>query len=64
MTVIPIVAGVLGTIPPKLEKRPGYLQIRGRIETVQELRQTDQRTRNLVTMHKALHPRDDMDYIC
>ena len=26
-----------------------------------ELKQTDQRTRKLMTMHKALHPRDDVD---
>ena len=26
-----------------------------------ELKQMDQRTRKLMTMHKALHPRDDMD---
>ena len=29
--------------------------------TRDELRQMDQRTRKLMTMHKALHPRDDMD---
>ena len=27
----------------------------------EELRQMDQRTRKLMTMHKALHPRDDVD---
>ncbi len=26
-----------------------------------ELRQMDQRTRKLMTMHKALHPRDGVD---
>ena len=26
-----------------------------------ELKQTDQRTRKLITMYKALHPRDDVD---
>ncbi len=26
-----------------------------------ELKQMDQRTRKLMTMHKALHPRDDVD---
>ena len=29
--------------------------------TREELRQMDQRTRKLMTMHKALHPRDDVD---
>ena len=29
--------------------------------TRDELRQVDQRTRKLMTMHKALHPRDDVD---
>ena len=29
--------------------------------TRDELKQTDQRTRKLMTMHKALHPRDDVD---
>ena len=29
--------------------------------TRDELRQMDQRTRKLMTMHKALHPRDDID---
>ena len=29
--------------------------------TRNELRQMDQRTRKLMTMHKALHPRDDVD---
>ena len=29
--------------------------------TRDELRQMDQRTRKLTTMHKALHPRDDVD---
>ena len=29
--------------------------------TRDELRQTDQRTRKLMTMHKALHPRNDVD---
>ena len=29
--------------------------------TKDELRQMDQRTRKLITMHKALHPRDDAD---
>ena len=29
--------------------------------TSDELRQMDQRTRKLMTMHKALHPRDDVD---
>ena len=29
--------------------------------TREELRQIDQRTRKLMTMHKALHPRDDVD---
>ena len=29
--------------------------------TKEELRQIDQRTRKLMTMHKALHPRDDKD---
>ena len=31
--------------------------------TRQELKQMDQRTRKLMTMHKALHPRDDVDSI-
>ena len=26
-----------------------------------KLRQMDQRTRKLITMHKALHPRDNVD---
>ena len=29
--------------------------------TREELKQTDQRTSKLMTMHKALHPRDDVD---
>ena len=29
--------------------------------TRDELRQMDKRTKNLMTMHKALHPRDDVD---
>ena len=29
--------------------------------TREELKQTDQRTRKLMTTHKALHPRDDVD---
>ena len=29
--------------------------------TREELKQMDQRTRKLMTMHKALHPRDDFD---
>ena len=29
--------------------------------TRDELRQMDQRTRKLMTMHKVLHPRDDVD---
>ena len=29
-----------------------------------ELRQMDQRKKKLITIHKALHPRDDIDYIC
>ena len=29
--------------------------------TREELKQMDQRTRKLITMHKALHPRDDVD---
>ena len=29
--------------------------------TREELRQIDQKTRKLMTMHKALHPRDDID---
>ena len=29
--------------------------------TRDELRQMDQRTRKLMTLHKALHPRDDID---
>ncbi len=29
--------------------------------TRDELKQMDQRTRKLMTMHKALHPRDDID---
>ena len=29
--------------------------------TREELKQMDQRTRKLMTMHKALHPRDDID---
>ena len=29
--------------------------------TREELKQVDQRTRKLMTMHKALHPRDDVD---
>ena len=34
------------------------------IWTKEELRQIDQRTRKLITMHKALHPRDDKDRLC
>ena len=29
--------------------------------TRDELKQMDQRTRKLITMHRALHPRDDVD---
>ena len=29
-----------------------------------ELKQMDQRTRKLVTMHKTLHPRGDVDWLC
>ena len=29
--------------------------------TRDELKQRDQRTRKLMTIHKALHPRDDVD---
>ena len=34
--------------------------------TREELKQMDQRTRKLMIMHKALHPRDDVDrlYVC
>ena len=34
--------------------------------TREELKQTDQRTRKLMTMHKALHTRDNVDrlYVC
>ena len=32
--------------------------------TREELRQTDQKTRKLMSMQKALHPRDDIDRIC
>ena len=32
--------------------------------TSDEFRQMDQRTRKLMTMHKALHPRDDVDRLC
>ena len=31
--------------------------------TRDERKQMEQRTRKLMTMHKALHPRDDIDYI-
>ena len=31
--------------------------------TRDELKQMDQRTRKLMTMHKTLHPRDDVDYM-
>ena len=31
--------------------------------TREELKQMDQRTRELMTMHKALHPRDDIDWL-
>ena len=31
--------------------------------TRDELKQMDQRIRKLMTMHKALHPRDDVDYM-
>ena len=31
--------------------------------TRDELKQMDQRTRKLMTMHKALHPRDDVDIL-
>ena len=34
------------------------------IWTRDELKQMDQRTRKLMTMHKALHPRYDVDRIC
>ena len=33
-------------------------------KTREELRQMNQRTRKLMTMYKALHPRDDIDYMC
>ena len=29
--------------------------------TWEELKQMDKRTRKFMTMHKALHPRDDLD---
>ena len=32
--------------------------------TRNELQQMDQRTRKLMTMHKALHPRNDVDRLC
>ena len=32
--------------------------------TRDELRQMDKKTRKLMTMYKALHPRDDMDRLC
>ena len=32
--------------------------------TREELQEMDQRTRKLMTMHKALHPRDDVDRLC
>ena len=32
--------------------------------TREELKQMDQRTRRLMTMHKVLHPRDDVDRLC
>ena len=32
--------------------------------TRDELKQMDQRTRKLMTLHKALHPRDDVDRLC
>ena len=32
--------------------------------TREELKQMDQRTRKFMTMHKALHPRDDVDKLC
>ena len=31
--------------------------------TREELNQVDERTRKLVSIHKALHPRDDIDYV-
>ena len=34
------------------------------IWTRDELKQMDQRTRKLMTMHKALQPREDVDIIC
>ena len=35
MKVVPIVIGVLGTVPKSLEKNLGELEVRGRIETIQ-----------------------------
>ena len=32
--------------------------------TRDELRQMDQRTRKLMTLHKAFHPKDDVDGLC
>ena len=32
--------------------------------TRDELKQMDQRTRKIMTMHKALHPRDDVNRLC
>ena len=30
----------------------------------EEIQQMDQTTRKLITMHKTLHPRDDVDRLC
>ena len=35
VTVIPVVVGVLGTVPKDLERRIEELEIRGRIDTIQ-----------------------------
>ena len=45
----------------QINERLGYplCKILGTIR--EELKQMDQRTRKLMTMHKALHPRDDVD---
>ena len=32
--------------------------------TREELKQMDQRTKKLMTIYKALHPRDDIDRLC
>ena len=59
-TSMPIVIGLLATVTKGVIQALEDLEIRRR-ESRDELRQMDQRTRILMTMHKALHHRDDVD---